>query len=415
VSSNQGESKDYNIADNAGSDLKEKYKIIIVSRNDQINQALQTTLQHFSIKGKGIHIFTASSLQETQLIAEQNPDIILVVIDNNIQVNGSYTVLVDYLKNKLGNKNCCVTFKEDLIKTNSCTEMLKEQTKEFQNDSFNFARERLVDITRMVMITTEMENKINNGQQADSKLEENFSGNQEDDSKFTKDKLYTVLAHDLKEPVGNIKVLLDFLTNERELLDQNTSKDLLQRLRESANNIHDLLEDFMFWSKMFKQEVYFNPGQVDIKQVARENIILLKSTAASKDIKLSLNIPDKIFAFADEYMITTVVRNLLYNAIKFTGTGGDITITAIAENGYVELNVEDNGIGIPEEDLIKLFKADVYFSTAGTKEETGAGLGLVLCKDFIERNGGKIVVRSKENIGSTFSFTLPAWSFAELT
>ena len=413
VSSSQGEFKNFNIAENFNADLKDKHKIIIVSKNEQVHKALYSTLQHFSLCGKHIHIFSATSLQEAQVIAEQNKEIILIVIDNNVQVNGSYTVFVDYIHNKLGNKKCCITFKEDLINASYCEEA--QNAEENSSDSFHFARERLVDLTRMVMMTTEMESKINNRQNVDSKLDTSYKNKQKDASKFTKDKLYTVLAHDLKEPVGSIKVMLDFLTNEPDLLDQESSKDLLQRVRESATNIHDMLEDFLFWSRMFKQEVYFNPGQVDIGQVVRENITLLKSTAAAKEISLSMNVPENTYAFADTYMITTVIRNLLYNAIKFTGTGGDITITSLVEDGFVEINIEDHGIGIPEEDLVKLFKADVYFSNAGTQEETGAGLGLVLCKDFIERNGGKIGVRSKENTGTTFSFTLPAWSFAELT
>ena len=126
------------------------------------------------------------------------------------------------------------------------------------------------------------------------------------------------MAHDLKEPVGNIKVMLDFLTNEPDLLDQKTSKELLQRVRESANNVHELLEDFLFWTRMFKQEIYFNPSCINMEQIIRENIVLLKSVASIKNIKIELQADRQVEAFADEYMITTVIRNLIYNAIKFT-------------------------------------------------------------------------------------------------
>jgi signal transduction histidine kinase len=223
------------------------------------------------------------------------------------------------------------------------------------------------------------------------------------------------MAHDLREPLGNIKVMLDFLTNEPELLDKETSKDLLNRVRESANNIHELLEDYLFWSRMFKQEIYFNPGKLDMGQVVRENLLLLKSTAGSKSITLSSEVPEGTLVFADEYMITTVVRNLIYNAIKFTPVGGTITISGESQEGGVVMQVMDSGIGIPKENLERLFRTDVYLTTNGTAEESGSGLGLVLCKDFIERNGGTIGIKSEESKGSTFIFTLPAWCFAELT
>ena len=152
---------------------------------------------------------------------------------------------------------------------------------------------------------------------------------------------------------------------------------------------------------------------MDIEYIARENIVLLKSTATAKNIELKSVVPEHTFAFADEYMITTVIRNLVYNAIKFTGPKGKIIVSAEIKEDEVEIQVKDNGIGIPEKSLQKLFSANAYLSTDGTKNESGAGLGLVLCKDFIEKNGGRISIESSKKKGSTFMFTLPAWSFAE--
>lgn len=418
MSQNQGESIDYNISNQLpfGKQGKKgnKYGIIAISRNVQIHQALGKTLEHFSMNGQGIHVFNASNLKEAQILAEQNPDVILVIIDNDIQVNGSYSVFVDYMRKTLGNKQCCVTFKDALINSTTC-EADKELLKDENYSKFFNARERLIDVTRMVMITTEMESKITRNSNADSSLETGYTDTIEEPESFTKDKLNTVMAHELKEPVGNIKVMLDFLTNEPELLDKETSKDLLHRVRESANNIHEMLEDFLFWSRMFKQETHFNPGKVDIGRLARENVVLLKSTALEKKVQILSTVPEQIHVLADEYMITTVLRNLLYNAIKFTSEKGEITVSAIIRANEVEIRVKDTGIGIPEENLEKLFKSDEHLVTSGTEKETGSGLGLVLCKDFIERNGGTLGVESEENYGTTFIFTLPVWSYAELT
>lgn len=418
MSPNQGESRDFNNSNQVplGNQKKQgnKYSIIAVSRSIQIHQALEKTLQHFSMNGKGIHIFTAFDLKDAQVLAEENPDIILVIIDNDVQVNGSYSIFVEYVRQTLGNRNCCITFKENLINSNYCEADMAQMKDEGYARFYN-ARNRLIDIARMVMMTTEMENKISTGSDPDSRYDVGYRENTDEPSVFTKDKLYTVMAHELKEPVGNIKVMLEFLTNEPELLDKETSKDLLHRVRESANNIHELLEDFLFWSRMFKQEVYFNPGKVDIGQLARENLVLLKSTASAKKIQIRSTIPEQTYVFADEYMVTTVIRNLVYNAIKFTGEKGKIMISAHVRENAVEVRVRDTGIGIPGENLEKLFKADEFLSTAGTEKESGSGLGLVLCKDFIEKNGGTLSVESEEKHGSTFIFTLPVWSYAEFT
>lgn len=411
MSTDQGDINGYNIGNNFHAEANKgtvlKHNIIIVSRNEKIHAALSETLQNFSLNGKGIDIFKAHDLQEAKSITTQYPEIILVIIDDNIQVNGSYKVFVDYVRNTLNNKNCCITFKEDLINSSNCSELADQHNIDPEYDKFYYARERLIDVTRTVMLTTEMESKIELQQPIKINGNLNTDLNEVNSGQLAKDKLYTVLAHDLKGPVGNIKVMLDFLTNEPELLDQQTSKDLLARVKESANSIHELLEDFMFWSRMLKRDIYYNPTKIDAQQLVQESILLLRSTAASKQISISSELPTNTRIFADEYMITTALRNLIYNSIKFTEEGGTILITGKLTDHFLEISVSDTGIGIPESNLDKIFSPDVYFSTKGTAKETGTGLGLILCKDFIEKNGGKISVESIKNIGSTFTITIP--------
>lgn len=400
-----------------------KYYIVVVSPNERLFQSLVRTLQNFSLNGKGIQVIKSKNLMEAQAIAREFPNMVLVVIDDIVQVNGSYKVFVDFMLNELNNKNCKIIFMGDLIKSNPESDLTMKLDHADEESRFLYARDRLIDITRMVLLTTDMENKIYENEQypTDNAIDDNpglseYQSTIKNAVPITRDKLYTVLAHDLKEPVGNIKVMLDFLTNEPDLLDQQTSKELLQRVRESANNVHELLEDFLFWSRMFKKEIYFNPSSVSMEQVLRENIVLLKSVAAIKNIKLEIEISTPgVEAFADEYMITTVVRNLLYNAIKFTKENGHIKLCAKKENGLIVIEVQDDGIGISEENLKKLFQTNIFLSTQGTAHEKGSGLGLILCKDFIDKNGGRLIVKSNSGEGSTFSFTLPAWNFTNLT
>ncbi|MEZ5084409.1 MAG: HAMP domain-containing sensor histidine kinase [Bacteroidales bacterium] len=413
MSTNQGEFNNYNIADFFQNDenvapVKENYSIIVVSHNEKLHEALFNTLRHFSLNGKGINIFKTYALGEARLIAQEFPEVVMVVIDDNIIVNGSFEVFVDFIKNELMNDNCLITFKSKLI--NLSMKKPDEAEQDQNQTGFFFARERLIDITRMVLLTMDMENKISEEgmmDQIDERIE-NFDLPEKSNT-ITREMLYTVLAHDLRAPIGNMKVILDFLTNEPDLLEDTSSKDLLCRVRESANSIHEMLEDYLFWGRMIKQDIYFHPRKIDLDQLIRENIMLLKTTAAEKEIYLQTNVAPNTEIYADEYMMTTVLRNLLYNAIKFTRSGGIIKITVTENTRHFEVNIIDNGIGIPEQNLGHLFRSDLYLTTKGTSKEKGAGLGLILCKDFIEKNGGTICVKSIENKGSEFCFTVPKW------
>ena len=388
----------------------QSYKIINVSANEQIHDAVFNTLKYFSINGKKLNIFKVSTLQEAKAIAKKNPEVILIFIDNAVHVNGSYHDLERFVKEELNNSICQITFKDDDTKSSILVD--KGDTKNGKiNSDFEYARERLVDVMKMIMLTCDMESKIEgetiitqDGIIKVEPVEEQISS-----VSITRDKLYTILAHDLKAPVGNIKVMLDFLTNEPELLDKRTSKELLMSVRESAESIHELLDNFLFWTRMHKNDIYFNPVGLNLANLVRENLTLLKSTAVSKKININSSIKENITVFADNYMITTVLRNLLYNAIKFTGKQGEISISVKEHTDIVEISIKDNGIGVPKKDIDKLFRPNVYLSTKSTLNETGTGLGLILCKDFIEKNGGQITAESEEGKGSTFSFTLPKW------
>lgn len=224
---------------------------------------------------------------------------------------------------------------------------------------------------------------------------------------YSREQLYTILAHDLQGPVGNIKLMLDFLTNESDPEDFQSSKELLLNIKESANCIQEMLNDLLFWTRLHKNETDFNPVRFNLAHLIRENITLLKSTASRKKIRISADVDENMEVYADAYMITTILRNFLYNAIKFTRGDGNIHISAIENGEQIKVVVIDTGVGIPESDIEKLFQPDVYFKTTGTAKESGTGLGLMLCKDYIERNGGRIEVSSTEGNGSKFSFTIP--------
>jgi signal transduction histidine kinase len=390
---------------------EDSHKILNISASEHIHEAVYEHLKYFSFNGKKITILKALSLQEARKVAKNHPDIILVVIDNNIQLNGSYHDFVSYIREDLKNDVCHIAFKDNMIPAAAGSDSNNKEEKAGKSE-FEFARERLLEMIRMMMLTCEMESKFEGNRLLDNLIinsNNTSEGKSTRSANITREKLYTILAHDIKEPIGNIKVILDFLTNERDLLDMKTSKELLRSVQESASSIHELLDNFLFWTRLHKQEIYFNPVKINLAHLVRENITLLKGIATNKNIFLHADVNADLDVFADEYMMTTVMRNLIYNAVKFTSRMGGISISAKDIGGAVELSVNDTGVGMKKTDIEKLFNPEDHFKLNGTASETGTGLGLILCKDFIEKNGGKITVESDEGFGSTFTFTIPKW------
>jgi len=159
----------------------------------------------------------------------------------------------------------------------------------------------------------------------------------------------------------------------------------------------------------------YNPTKISLKNIAEDNLIIYKGTAKNKQIELSTLIDENLYAYADHNMITTVVRNLVSNALKFTNLNGKVSISAENKDDMVMVSVCDSGVGIKQENIPKLFRIDVHHSTIGTHNEKGTGLGLMLCKEFIERNKGKIWVESTIGKGSEFHFTLPIQNGSSLS
>jgi signal transduction histidine kinase len=401
-----------NLPNGKGSERSEEaYKILNISADEKIHNAIFDNLKYFSFNGKQITILRAYSMQEGRIVAETHPDLVLVVIDNNVQLNGSYHAFTSYIREELDNQVCLIAFKD--IRMGLEDNSGSKNYKEADHSDFESARERLLEMIRMMMMTADLEMKTEGNRLLEHISENTLAGvhcSDESSEIITREKLYSILAHDIKEPIGNIKVILDFLTNEPDLLDMKTSQDLLNSVKESASSIHELLDNFLFWTRMHKHEIHFNPVRINLAHLVRENITLLKGVASNKNIIIGAEVKEGITVIADEYMMTTVLRNLLYNAIKFTSRGGGILVAVRESGSYAELTVQDTGIGLKKAELENLFIPEIQYRSKGTLRESGTGLGLILCKDFIEKNGGHIKVESDEGFGSTFTFALPKWS-----
>lgn len=227
------------------------------------------------------------------------------------------------------------------------------------------------------------------------------------DLNATKDKFFSIIAHDVRSPLGTIISFFEFLNSNVEELDKMEIVDLVKSIYASTDRLLKLLDNLLQWSRIQTGELQCKPETFDIRSVVLSNIDLLKMNAEKKGINLYSEIDNKTMVNADVNMINAVLRNLISNAIKFTGQQGSVWVSSKRTNGKIAVSVHDTGIGISKENLKKLFRIDLKHSTPGTEDEKGTGLGLNLCKEFVEKNGGRIKMESKPGEGTVITFTVP--------
>lgn len=222
----------------------------------------------------------------------------------------------------------------------------------------------------------------------------------------TKDKFLSIIAHDLKAPLNNILGFSNLMIEEKK-----SGTDEIQQyatfINKAASNTISLLENLLEWASIQDGRISFRPRVVNLDELLSEMVSMIGESATEKKIEISLAESGNMKVKVDENMIKTVVRNLLSNAVKFTKPGGKIEVSAIRSESGVVVKVTDSGVGISAENLKKLFDIGAGYFTRGTKNEKGTGIGLLLCHEFVEKHGGKMIVESREGEGSTFSFTIP--------
>lgn len=224
-------------------------------------------------------------------------------------------------------------------------------------------------------------------------------------SNATKDKFFAIIAHDLRSPLSGLVSLAEIITDNNYQIED--LKEILNSFKETSLKTYNLLENLLLWAKTQRNEIEFNPDIYSINSIFGDNVKLISEKAKNRNIKIILQSNKDLKAFFDYNMIDTVVRNLLNNAMKFTTQNGSITISAKKEE-MLTISIEDTGIGMSKELADNLFRIDVkHHSREGTSGEKGTGLGLILCKKFIERNGRKIWTKSEIDFGTTISFIIP--------
>ena len=226
-------------------------------------------------------------------------------------------------------------------------------------------------------------------------------------SNAAKDKFFSIIAHDLKNPFNSILGFTDLMLNDFQKYSSQEIFRYLGHIGNSSKQAYALLENLLIWARTQRGNIDFQPEVIDLNPMFVEIINLLEAQAKTKNIRFTYNLFEHYIVFADRNMIETIFRNLLTNAIKFTHQNGLVTINAINQEFDVEISVKDTGIGISHENLESIFNIDSKTNTLGTEKEKGSGLGLILCKEFVEKHGGKIWCESEPGKGSTFYITLP--------
>jgi PAS domain S-box-containing protein len=279
---------------------------------------------------------------------------------------------------------------------------------EFQNlitGNWYLCHDQVIQWTDGKLVRFEIATDITENKKAELTLKEHELKLEELNS--TKDKLFAIISHDLKNPFAVMKTSSSLLYTYLENNNLSKSKAKAAMILNAANKGYALLENLLFWAKSQSNGIRFEPKELNLRKGVDESIRELDDHANGKNILLTNEIPDDLIFEADEHLLSVVFRNLITNAIKFTNGGGTIRIGAKIKGSVVEVAVIDSGIGIPKEHQFKLFRVDADFSRGGTANEVSTSLGLILCKEFIEKHEGKIWVVSEENEGCEFRFTLP--------
>jgi len=225
----------------------------------------------------------------------------------------------------------------------------------------------------------------------------------------TKDTFFSILAHDLKNPFSSLHSMSELMINNYQNLEEKEKIMALKNMHKSSEQIYNLLENLLTWANSQRGHIEYSPEKFNILRLIEVNMNLNKLPAEKKGVILTTNIVDDLQAFGDREMINTVIRNLINNAVKFSNKGGTVELKVQDKTKLFEIIISDQGVGIPAENVKKLFHIEEKYKSVGTAGESGTGLGLVLCKEFVDKNGGEIWCKTKKGSGTEFYFTVPKY------
>lgn len=364
-----------------------EYKILIV--DDVMSNVL---LLKVLLTNEKFAIATASNgRQALEQVEKENPDLVLLDV---MMPDMSGFEVAQHLKSNPNTADIPIIFLTALNSTADIVKGFQVGANDFISKPFN-KEELIIRVTHQISLVAAKRLILSKTEE----LQRTIAG---------RDKLYSVIAHDLRSPMGSIKMVLNML-----ILNLPSEKigaemyELLTMANQTTEDVFSLLDNLLKWTKSQIGKLNVDYQDVDLVEVTDGVIEIFSMVASLKKIRIREMKPEKMMVNADIDMLKTVVRNLLSNAIKFSKENSEVLVKMEEVDGMAVVSVQDYGCGISEEGQKKLLHTDTHFSTFGTNNEEGSGLGLLLCKDFVVKNGGKLWFTSKEGEGSIFSFSIP--------
>lgn len=364
-----------------------EYKILIV--DDVMSNVL---LLKVLLTNEKFAIATASNgRQALEQVEKENPDLVLLDV---MMPDMSGFEVAQHLKSNPNTADIPIIFLTALNSTADIVKGFQVGANDFISKPFN-KEELIIRVTHQISLVAAKRLILSKTEE----LQRTIAG---------RDKLYSVIAHDLRSPMGSIKMVLNML-----ILNLPSEKigaemyELLTMANQTTEDVFSLLDNLLKWTKSQIGKLNVVYQDVDLVEVTDGVIVIFSMVASLKKIRIREMKPEKMMVNADIDMLKTVVRNLLSNAIKFSKENSEVLVKMEEVDGMAVVSVQDYGCGISEEGQKKLLHTDTHFSTFGTNNEEGSGLGLLLCKDFVVKNGGKLWFTSKEGEGSIFSFSIP--------
>lgn len=364
-----------------------EYKILIV--DDVMSNVL---LLKVLLTNEKFAIATASNgRQALEQVEKENPDLVLLDV---MMPDMSGFEVAQHLKSNPNTADIPIIFLTALNSTADIVKGFQVGANDFISKPFN-KEELIIRVTHQISLVAAKRLILSKTEE----LQRTIAG---------RDKLYSVIAHDLRSPMGSIKMVLNML-----ILNLPSEKigaemyELLAMANQTTEDVFSLLDNLLKWTKSQIGKLNVVYQDVDLVEVTDGVIEIFSMVASLKKIRIREMKPEKMMVNADIDMLKTVVRNLLSNAIKFSKENSEVLVKMEEVDGMAVVSVQDYGCGISEEGQKKLLHTDTHFSTFGTNNEEGSGLGLLLCKDFVVKNGGKLWFTSKEGEGSIFSFSIP--------
>jgi len=408
------------------------WKLMLVDDEPEIHQVTRLVLDDFTFDNKAVDIISAYSGDEAKRLLKKHPDTAIIFLDVVMEEQDTGLQFVKYVRETLTNRLVRIVLRtgqpgeapeESVIREydindytlkmelsynrfstvvisalRSYRDLLIIQAKQFELEQINQQLQAEIEERKRLEIFRLEKERL----RLEKEMLETLNAN--------KDKLFSILAHDLKGPFFPLLHNSELLATQAKRLARSEIEELGQSLYNSAKGVFELLENLLQWSRLQRGHVAYQPNKLNLLHLFTHNVELFKPAATNKNIGLFHRLEAMVFIQADQNMIDLILRNLINNAIKFTKPGGRIEVSAqLHERNttMVEISVSDTGVGIREDMIPNLFQVGEHYTMMGTAHEKGTGLGLIICKEMIDKHQGKIWVESQMGVGTTFKFTVP--------